>query len=50
MKEFLHPNILQCTELYECENRYYLVMELCTGGELYDELVYRGKFKEPHAS
>lgn len=36
-------------ELYEDDHRYYLVMALCTGGELYDELVYKGTFDEEAA-
>ena len=36
-------------ELYEDDYRYYLVMALCTGGELYDELVYKGTFEEEAA-
>ena len=44
-----HPNILKMYEFYEDERRYYLVMELCTGGELYDEMVYQHKFEEDQA-
>lgn len=38
-------------EFYEDEKRYYMVTELCTGGELYDEIAYRNKgLKEDEAS
>jgi calcium-dependent protein kinase len=47
MLKFLdHPNVMKIYEFYEDEKRYYLVMELCTGGELYDELLKRDHFNE----
>mmetsp|Transcript_4264 Transcript_4264/g.6252 ORF Transcript_4264/g.6252 Transcript_4264/m.6252 type:complete len:387 (+) Transcript_4264:68-1228(+) len=33
-----HPNIVCLEEIYESENIIYLVQELCTGGELFDQL------------
>lgn len=33
-----HPNILRLYEFYEDPKRYYIVTELCTGGELFDEI------------
>ena len=50
MKRLDHPNILKLYELYEDDKRYYLVTELCTGGELYDELNKRQKFCEEEAA
>jgi len=50
MKRLDHPNILKLYELYEDDKRYYLVEELCTGGELYDELAKRDKFEEEDAA
>ena len=46
MQDLDHPNILKVFELYEDAKRIYLVTELCTGGELYDELIYKEKFGE----
>lgn len=37
-----HPNILKMYEFFEDEKRFYLVSELCTGGELFDEISMRG--------
>ena len=47
LKKLDHPNIMRVHELYEDDRRYYLVMELCTGGELFDEITSRGSFQEP---
>ena len=34
-----HPNIIKLIEVYENEKYIYLIMELCTGGELFDRIV-----------
>ena len=34
-----HPNIIKLYEYYEDEKKIYLIMELCTGGELFDRIV-----------
>ena len=36
LKEFDHPNIVKLYEAYKDQKRYFLVTELCTGGELFD--------------
>jgi len=33
-------------EFFECDKRYYLVQEICKGGELFEEVLKRGKFTE----
>jgi calcium/calmodulin-dependent protein kinase I len=50
LKRIRHPNIIQLFEMYEMENKIYLVMELITGGELFDEIVGRGTFHERDAA
>lgn len=35
-----HPNIVRFFESYEDYNHIFLVMELCTGGELFDRISY----------
>ena len=50
LKDLDHPNILKMYEFFEDEKRYYIVTDICKGGELFDEIVARGKFSEQDAS
>lgn len=50
LKEIDHPNIIKMYEFFEDEKRYYLVTEICKGGELFDEILQRGKFTERDAA
>lgn len=50
LKVLDHPSILKIHEFYEDDKRFYFVMELCSGGELYDELNIRKQFEEPDAA
>ena len=50
LKDLDHPNILKMYEFFEDEKRYYIVTDICKGGELFDEIVARGKFSEKDAS
>lgn len=45
-----HPNIVQLYETYEDKTKIYLVMELVTGGELFDRIVEKGSYTEKDAS
>lgn len=49
LKDLDHPNILKMYEFFEDEKRYYIVTDICKGGELFDEIVKRGKFDEKDA-
>jgi len=41
-----HPNIAKLIEVYEDSSAIHLVMELCTGKELYDRLANKKKYSE----
>ena len=44
-----HPNILRIYEVYQCPKRFYIVSELLTGGELFDQMINEGTFSEKDA-
>ena len=44
-----HPNILRMYESYECDKRYYIVMDISRGGELFDEIAKNKFFTEQNA-
>jgi calcium-dependent protein kinase len=46
MRELDHPNVLKLFEFFEDTRYVYLVMELCTGGELFDKIIEKGFFNE----
>jgi len=43
MQQVDHPNIVKYYETYEEKKTIYLVMELCTGGELLAHIVIKNK-------
>jgi calcium-dependent protein kinase len=50
MKLLDHPNIVRLYETFEDARTVYLVLELCTGGELFDRIVEVGNFTEKVAA
>jgi calcium-dependent protein kinase len=46
MRMLDHPNIVRLYEVFQDEKRFYLVTELCSGGELFDEITKRNSFSE----
>ena len=50
MKKLDHPNILKIYEVFQDQKRYYLITELWTGGELFDEISKRITFLEKDAA
>jgi calcium-dependent protein kinase len=50
MRQLDHPNIVRLYEVFQDEKRFYLVTELCSGGELFDEITKRNQFSEQDAA
>jgi serine/threonine protein kinase len=45
-----HPNVIKLKEIYESEKEVHLVLELVTGGELFDRIIDLGYFCEKDAA
>ncbi|CAD8110074.1 unnamed protein product [Paramecium sonneborni] len=45
-----HPNIIKIYEFYQDDRFFYIVTELCTGGELFEKIRYEGSFSEKKAA
>jgi len=51
MQQVAHPNIIKLRQVFENEKKYvYLVMELVTGGELFDRIVDKSQYGEKDAA
>jgi calcium-dependent protein kinase len=45
-----HPNILKLYEYYQDSSNYYLITEICTGGDLFDSISRLGSLSESMVS
>ncbi|TRY91940.1 hypothetical protein DNTS_029644 [Danionella cerebrum] len=50
LRRIKHSNVVGLEDFYESRTHYYLVMELVSGGELFDRILDRGVYTEKDAS
>lgn len=50
MKSIDHPNCVKLYKMYDTPKKVYMVLELLTGGELFDRIVAKGNFSEKEAA
>ena len=50
LSKLSHPNIMQIYEFYDDAKHFYIVSEVCGGGELFEQISEQGSFTEKSAS
>ncbi|GFO25451.1 serine/threonine-protein kinase h1 homolog [Plakobranchus ocellatus] len=50
LRRVKHMYIIQLVEVFEAPEKVYMVMELATGGELFDRIIAKGSFTERDAT
>ena len=50
LRSLHHPNIITLYDVYITDEKIYIVMELMSGGELFDYVVAKGTLNEEEAS
>ncbi|KAJ3601987.1 hypothetical protein NHX12_029748 [Muraenolepis orangiensis] len=50
LRKIKHEHVVSLEDFYESHTHYYLVMELVSGGELFDRILDRGMYTEKDAS
>ena len=48
--EFNHPNVIRVHEIFETEDNYLIIMDYCSGGELFNYIVQCQSLDEDEAS
>jgi Serine/threonine protein kinase len=49
LREVDHPNIIKCYDIYEDTSHIYIIMEYCSGGELFTKITTQGSLNEIEA-
>ncbi|VDO95067.1 unnamed protein product, partial [Soboliphyme baturini] len=49
LKTLCHQNICKLYQIIESEERYFLIVEYCSGGELFDYIIKKDRLPEPEA-
>ncbi|KAK8150296.1 hypothetical protein G3M48_002866 [Beauveria asiatica] len=50
LQRLKHPHIVKFVDWFESKDKFYIVTQLATGGELFDRICDQGKFTEKDAS
>lgn len=50
LSKLSHPNIMQIYEFYDDNKNFYIISELCKGGELYEMIIKKGFLTEYEAA
>nr|POE49467.1 calcium/calmodulin-dependent protein kinase [Quercus suber] len=50
LQKMRHPHIVRFVDWFESRDKYYIITQLATGGELFDRICEKGKFTEKDAS
>ncbi|KAM9751146.1 calcium/calmodulin-dependent protein kinase IGb [Menidia menidia] len=50
LRRIKHENVVGMEDFYESRTHYYLIMQLVSGGELFDRILDRGMYSEKDAS
>uniref|UniRef100_A0A8C3A159 Calcium/calmodulin-dependent protein kinase IGb n=1 Tax=Cyclopterus lumpus TaxID=8103 RepID=A0A8C3A159_CYCLU len=50
LRRIKHDNVVGMEDLYESQTHFYLIMQLVSGGELFDRILDRGVYSEKDAS
>ena len=50
LKKLNHKNITKLNQIVESDTQYFLVMEHCTGGDLFDYIVDKQKLESDEAA
>ena len=50
LQKMRHPHIVRFEDWFESRDKYYIITQLATGGELFDRICEKGKFTEKDAA